>query len=46
MQTSLADELKGTSEGIEAEAILRKCVHWGLCTATCPTYQFAGKACR
>jgi glycolate oxidase iron-sulfur subunit len=25
-----------------AEAILRKCVHSGFCTATCPTYQFLG----
>ena len=26
----------------EAEAILRKCVHCGFCTATCPTYQLLG----
>src|SRR6185369_11908502 len=26
----------------EAEAILRKCVHCGFCTATCPTYQILG----
>ena len=25
-----------------AEAILRKCVHCGFCTATCPTYQLLG----
>src|SRR5205814_3214454 len=29
-------------EGREAEAILRKCVHCGFCTATCPTYQILG----
>ncbi len=42
MQTQLADEFKGTADGIEAEAILRKCVHCGFCTATCPTYQLLG----
>lgn len=39
MQTSLADFIRDTPEGREAEAILRKCVHCGFCTATCPTYQ-------
>ena len=33
---------QGTPEGDEAEAILRKCVHCGFCTATCPTYQLLG----
>jgi glycolate oxidase iron-sulfur subunit len=42
MQTNLADFIKGTPEGIEAEAILRACVHCGFCTATCPTYQLLG----
>lgn len=42
MQTTLAPEFKGTPEGDEAEAILRKCVHCGFCTATCPTYQLLG----
>ena len=42
MQTNLADFIKGTSEGDEAEAILRACVHCGFCTATCPTYQILG----
>jgi glycolate oxidase iron-sulfur subunit len=42
MQTNLAPEFKGTPEGAEAEAILRKCVHCGFCTATCPTYQLLG----
>ena len=42
MQTQLAPEFQGTPEGIEAEAILRKCVHCGFCTATCPTYQLLG----
>src|SRR5436190_10039424 len=42
MQTHLAPEFKHTPEGDEAEAILRKCVHCGFCTATCPTYQLLG----
>src|SRR4051812_23610891 len=42
MQTHLADEYKDTPEGREAESILRRCVHCGFCTATCPTYQLLG----
>ncbi|MGH8703292.1 MAG: glycolate oxidase subunit GlcF [Burkholderiales bacterium] len=39
MQTNLAPFIKDTPEGKEADAILRKCTHCGMCTATCPTYQ-------
>jgi glycolate oxidase iron-sulfur subunit len=42
MQTTLAPQFKGTPDGDAAEAILRKCVHCGFCTATCPTYQLLG----
>jgi glycolate oxidase iron-sulfur subunit len=42
MQTNLAPQYVGTPEGEQAEAILRKCVHCGFCTATCPTYQLLG----
>ena len=42
MQTNLAPAYKHTPEGQQAEAILRKCVHCGFCTATCPTYQLLG----
>ena len=42
MQTTLAPEYKNTPDGLAAEAILRKCVHCGFCTATCPTYQILG----
>ena len=42
MQTQLSTEFLGTADGTEAEAILRKCVHCGFCTATCPTYQLLG----
>jgi glycolate oxidase iron-sulfur subunit len=42
VQTQLADFIRDTPEGREADAILRKCVHCGFCTATCPTYQVLG----
>ena len=42
MQTNLADFIRDTAEGREADAILRSCVHCGFCTATCPTYQLLG----
>ena len=42
MQTHLSAEFANTPQGREAEAILRRCVHCGFCTATCPTYQLLG----
>ena len=42
MQTNLADFIRNTPDGDEADAILRNCVHCGFCTATCPTYQLLG----
>lgn len=42
MQTNLIAAYKDTADGIEAESILRACVHCGFCTATCPTYQLLG----
>jgi glycolate oxidase iron-sulfur subunit len=42
MQTNLSPEFKNSADGLAAEAILRKCVHCGFCTATCPTYQLLG----
>ncbi|MDO8333610.1 MAG: glycolate oxidase subunit GlcF [Nitrosomonas sp.] len=42
MQTKLADFIKNSPEGQEADAILRSCVHCGFCLATCPTYQILG----
>jgi glycolate oxidase iron-sulfur subunit len=42
MQTTLAPDYAGSADGQDAEAILRKCVHCGFCTATCPTYQLLG----
>jgi len=42
VEAPLADFMRDTPEGTEAAAILRKCVHCGFCTATCPTYQLLG----
>lgn len=42
MQTQLAPEYRARADGLAAESILRKCVHCGFCTATCPTYQLLG----
>lgn len=42
MQTQLADWIRETPQGVEADAILRKCVHCGFCLATCPTYNLLG----
>ena len=42
MQTHLSPEFAQRADGQAAEAILRKCVHCGFCTATCPTYQLLG----
>ncbi len=43
MQTKLIASLRDSSEGQEAESILRSCVHCGFCNATCPTYQVLGE---
>ena len=42
METRLAEFIRDTPEGREADSILRACVHCGFCTATCPTYQLLG----
>jgi glycolate oxidase iron-sulfur subunit len=42
MQTEIASWARDTDYGREADAILRRCVHCGFCTATCPTYQVLG----
>lgn len=42
MKTKLAEHIRDTPEGKEADQILRACVHCGFCTATCPTYQLLG----
>ncbi|MBS1161619.1 MAG: 4Fe-4S ferredoxin, iron-sulfur binding:Protein of unknown function cysteine-rich region [Proteobacteria bacterium] len=42
MDTRLADFIRRSRAGQQAEEILRSCVHCGFCTATCPTYQLLG----
>jgi glycolate oxidase iron-sulfur subunit len=42
MQTSFTAEQLNDPVIADANGILRKCVHCGFCTATCPTYQLLG----
>ena len=42
MQTSFSLAALADPKIAEVEAIVRKCVHCGLCTATCPTYVTLG----
>src|SRR4030088_634811 len=42
MQTSFTLAQLADPEVAESEKILRKCVHCGFCTATCPTYVTLG----
>lgn len=42
MQTNFTPEQLSNARIAEAESILRRCVHCGLCTATCPTYVLLG----
>ena len=42
MQTTLSEHARQLPRALEAESILRSCVHCGFCNATCPTYQLLG----
>lgn len=42
MQTNFSPEQLTDGKTAESEKILRKCVHCGFCTATCPTYVTLG----
>jgi glycolate oxidase iron-sulfur subunit len=42
MDVKLATNFSSLQEAQDAAEIIRKCVHCGFCTATCPTYQLLG----
>ena len=42
MQTSFTESQLKNKENKSSEEILRKCVHCGMCNATCPTYGIIG----
>jgi glycolate oxidase iron-sulfur subunit len=42
MQTSFPPKLLAEPDMAASEAQIRKCVHCGFCTATCPTYVLLG----
>lgn len=42
MQTNFTEDQRQRPAIREADAILRKCVHCGFCTATCPTFVLLG----
>jgi glycolate oxidase iron-sulfur subunit len=42
MRAKVVSPLAGTIAGATAEAVLRACVHCGMCNATCPTFKLTG----
>ena len=42
MQTTFTEEQLKDKQNKSSEEILRKCVHCGMCNATCPTYEILG----
>ena len=42
MQTHFTDAQLAQPDIAQADYILRKCVHCGFCTATCPTFVLTG----
>ena len=42
MQTNFTENQLKDKDNKSSEKIFRKCVHCGMCNATCPTYQLLG----
>ena len=42
MQTNFTNDQLQDKENSSSEQIIRKCVHCGMCNATCPTYNILG----
>ncbi len=42
MRIDLAERFAETEVGRDAEEIIRRCVHCGMCNAVCPTYRMTG----
>ena len=42
MQTQFTDAQRADPAIASSEGVIRKCVHCGFCTATCPTYVLLG----
>src|SRR5271156_3264112 len=42
MRAKVAGPLADTLAGARAEAVLKACVHCGMCNAVCPTFQLTG----
>lgn len=42
MQTQFTDEQRENADIAQSESVIRRCVHCGFCTATCPTYVLLG----
>ena len=43
MQTSFTENQLKDKDNKTSETIIRKCVHCGMCNATCPTYGINGE---
>ena len=42
MQTNFSEEQLKNKDNKSTEKIIRKCVHCGMCNATCPTFNLLG----